>query len=403
VQNLNYRVPGLYVHRYLHANGVEDNFDTASSTRFIIQAVTGSRGRRPKSEPKPINPYNYNNQDVQLEISGDVTYANGDRDMYHGPILSTTVQGSSADDPYDYSMLYNQALDKLNDKSRGDLDISIDFAEWHQTAKMVNASEQFTGMMKTAFGRFGPVKLASNLWLQYTYGVKPLLSDIYGAADESIRVVLNKIERHHARATTVYTPKTVTFHTIFGAQNVKVLGGKMKRSVTLGVDLTTKEWDPARWSSLNPVSIAWELMPYSFVVDWFLNVGGYLRNMETSLLYANRFRTGYYSRLAAWDLQCQETKPVDSGTQLWRGYFKGNGFDRQVLLSYPAPTLPSFKAQLGSSRLLSAASLLANLLEGGTKRPRRDRGLERAVQSTSRSYGAPKQAQPAWPKGYWHL
>lgn len=403
MKNFQFRVPGLYYHRYYPSAGGEQIYDKNSSMRFIIQSCTSSGGRRPKHvDPVPVNPYNYNNQDIHLEVSGDVFDGSG-RDLYHGPVLNTIIAGSDIDGGYDWTQLKNRAIDKLNDKARGDLDLSIDFAEWHQTARMLKATDQFTGMMKTAVGRFGPIKLASSLWLQYTYGVKPLLSDIYGAADESLRTVINKTERFRARATETYKPRYVSFSTIFGPQNVKVITGTVKRSVTYGVDVRTPEFDPTRWSSLNPVSIAWEVMPYSFVVDWFLNVGGYLRNMETAVLYANRFRTGYCSRLSVWDLKVQETRPVTGGSQLWQGYYSGNGFDRATLTSYPAPSLPSFKAQLGSSRLLSAASLLANLLGGGSKRPVRDRRLERAVQNTSRQFGAPKQATPAWPKGYWHL
>lgn len=36
---------------------------------------------------------------------------------------------------------------------------------------------------------------------------------------------------------------------------------------------------------LNPQSIAWELTPWSFVIDWFIPIGNYLNNLDAFASY----------------------------------------------------------------------------------------------------------------------
>ena len=130
--------------------------------------------------------------------------------------------------------------------------------------------------------------------------------------------------------------------------------------------------DYGRWTSLNPINIAWELIPYSFVVDWFLNIGGYLRNAETALLYGAVFRGGYVSASSKLEGPLEFLQSYTSGfpplpyskeyLTSAHGYAKLTGFNRSILGSYPFPTPPSFKANLGSGQLLNAAALLGALI-----------------------------------------
>jgi hypothetical protein len=121
------------------------------------------------------------------------------------------------------------------------------------------------------------------------------------------------------------------------------------------------------------VSLGWELIPYSFVVDWFIDVGSYLRNLETALLFGTIFKSGFVSELYAVDLVDDylpsfliNTKQTDTAT--WWLLTKATSrrryreFYRTKLTSYPFPRKPTFKVDLGSQRLLSAASLLRQIL-----------------------------------------
>lgn len=309
---------------------------------------------------------------------------------------SGALNGSSIPLPdLETSMLYNQALERLNAKVRGSLDLSVSLAEGGQTKRMIasvaktlNHARNWRNYVKK---RFTPKNLrewvrdgsagAANGWLQWTYGWKPLLGDVFGVLDERQRIVFNTVEKLKGRAgfsREVGGGIQVSVEPISGNNDttLAVLTGLNKQSVTICVKLRTRDdTDIARWTSLNPVSIAYELMPYSFVIDWFYDVGSYLRNLETGLLYNSRFVGGYVSTLTVRrveaDAQGKASRDPREGifgrvncllreASRWSHHTR---FTRDMLTSYPMPHRPTFKVDMGSSRLLSGASLLRQLLK----------------------------------------
>lgn len=123
-------------------------------------------------------------------------------------------------------------------------------------------------------------KRIANRWLEYQYGFKPLLSDIYGTAE------LLATELNHGRPMFVSASSKREKHS-GGTKSVD--GGNLPFSV--------HEWTEARirarylisdaklkslsQSGLsNPLLLAWELVPYSFVVDWLLPVGRWLSVLD---------------------------------------------------------------------------------------------------------------------------
>jgi hypothetical protein len=59
------------------------------------------------------------------------------------------------------------------------------------------------------------------------------------------------------------------FHCTYVGSSVAKAGGKLRVTCTMTAELETL-------GLLNPLSLAWELLPYSFVIDWFLPIGDYL-------------------------------------------------------------------------------------------------------------------------------
>lgn len=341
-----------------------------SSSRFFIRNQSGYTGKHPKQRPYPIHAYTFRVDDITMSHTYDHIDNSNNHTWGSGPCLSpSSIVGINLHPTFDSldTTIYNEVVDKLNDQTRGNLDVSVDLAEAHQTAKMFRVVEKAVDYTRTFF-KSGPLRFASNAWLEYTYGVKPLLSSIYGIADENLRTVINKTAHFSARVSKTFNPDSIDISTIWGMMNFPVVkGSSIKRSYTLGLDMRTDQFDLARWSSLNPLSIAWELTPYSFVADWFLNVGGYLRNMETYLLYANKFRSGYRTRLTVGEIAFKQYRTSIGGFKYVSDAFYGTAkltiIERILLTSYPAPELPSFNARLGSSRLTSAAALLSQLLK----------------------------------------
>jgi hypothetical protein len=378
-QQVYWKQPGGVIWKEVYQNNVPPSitqYASSSSEHVLFEQIGGYRGKVQK--PKIDHPWEYYYDRITASVV-DTRNISGGYQRIWGPALGTTPHSVTFSPVLDYNKSYEKALEKLNsgwtdakgenhDGVRGNLDVSIDLAEAHKTRQMLKVSDRVVDYTRTFFKRkFGVARAMSNAWLEYTYGVKPLLSTLFGAADESLRTVINRLQRYQARGTVYVTPN-VAIPWWYGTDYLEqkdMRNLKVKLSTTLGVQIYTDQWDPARWSTLNPIGIAWELTPYSFVFDWFLNVGGYLRNMETYLQYANKFKAGYRSDLAVFsgDINYRYLYVnYPTGTQFKTGKFEGIRFKRTILSAYPAPYLPQFQVDLGSSRLLSAAALLGQFL-----------------------------------------
>lgn len=122
--------------------------------------------------------------------------------------------------------------------------------------------------------------VASDSWLAWQYGVRPLISDLQGAVEEywKVRAVAPVIRRYKLGASnderagatlvTASPPQTIT------------TTATQKASIVCYAEFqdSAQAWDQSadRLGLTNPALLAWELIPYSFVIDWFINVGEFL-------------------------------------------------------------------------------------------------------------------------------
>jgi hypothetical protein len=300
------------------------------------------------------------------------SFSNFQKDIPYRLPYGPPGNGGVSIPPYNRTDLYNSALSRAYDKLRGDLDLAVDLAERAQTYRMFRQLRRWERYL----GGWGPRRWA-NEWLEYQYGWRPLLSSCYGAANE---LVGNKTQRKNRTITSVAKETFSDFRTRRGFANIGQVDmlttckGKAGCRITLWYEAAGGILDAARWSSLNPVSIAWELMPYSFVVDWFYDIGSTLRNLETSYLY-NRFVSGYIDELYAveakeefhsWGQPFTEVYQYDT-----KAYRRRIEFSRSVLSSAPLPQLPQFKVKLGWQRWISAWALSSQVLLGRSVNPNR--------------------------------
>jgi len=269
--------------------------------------------------------------------------------------------------------VYNAALEKLNSKVRGDLDLGVTLAEFGQVTKMMKSSAAMLNFAKAS--GFGTTKDLANGWLQWQYGWKPLMSDLFGVLNESLNITLSTIRRVSGASHQPIEGLGSRYPGLYAGghyfESINKGYGKAACRIVLELEIPGNTLD--RWSSLNPVSLAWELTPYSFVIDWVYDIGSFLRAAETALLYNCRFRSGYVSELFAFDGTERIKKPYFEAPYSNPPYtieVSGHGGDikrrqfvRTKLTSYPLPRQPMFKVDLGSARLLTLASLLRQMLK----------------------------------------
>lgn len=198
-------------------------------------------------------------------------------------------------------------------------------------------------------------------WLELQYGWKPLLSDIY--------------EAHKAFFDRTNVPRVQ-----YARSSITTRGSKLndapldysawsdtrKRSVI--VKLTEKH---SAWQDMgltDPASLAWEMLPFSFVADWFIPIGTYLE--------ARSFVNGSIGEIAFTEL-CRQSYTVDNkslktadnlvtvfGNESRKSVsYSRSGFTN--LASYKLP-LPGFKPLVKSLSLghcLNAIALIRGLTQ----------------------------------------
>lgn len=195
---------------------------------------------------------------------------------------------------------------------------------------------------------------ASALWLEYHFGWSPFLSDMYDAA-----LFLSRgwsvANRYKAGASSSEFRRSASFLTIDEASN--------RYYVCQGTDAIVSNPNKAlvnRLGLANPLHTAWDLVPFSFMVDWVVDIGSFL---------------GAFNCFYGYDLRHQFTTNMASGV-LDYTYFPGPSVRshiqercfmyRRLGLTRPMPNLSIFDnvGDLLTKRGLTAVSLLVQVLTG---------------------------------------
>lgn len=209
----------------------------------------------------------------------------------------------------------------------------------------------------TARKGLGKQETASN-WLQLQYGWLPLLNDAKAGAEflaHQHSYPLQEIVRV-ARKKEV-TVVTNNFGYDFGSKNGYVLKS---------IKAILKEKDVVALAGLkDPLSIAWELVPYSFVIDWFIPIGSYLSARGLNQSLTGTFVTTtkeYYSGQGIVGLMT-EYGPAETQDPASSVRDKVVRLNRVVStsLDVPMPSVKPLSKVASWQHLTNAVALLVNL------------------------------------------
>lgn len=232
---------------------------------------------------------------------------------------------------------------------------------------------------KKNLGRLAPTvtntaRATSDAWLERRYGWGPIFMD-YDAASEEYAKFVNSVEENEAflvaRASdgieiTRNVPYDVAIqqgsYLRFNGEarfftNLKANAGVIYRvNRSHGLDKLLK-YSSLHGSQLLPV--AWQLTPYSFVADWFLNTGDWLNaiNPQPNIEILGSWVTTVKREVYEWPnatYRCEQLGAVNSGT------LGSSSMNRVTVTRNVRPVLPLHPTvKLKSLSVLQAADGLA--------------------------------------------
>lgn len=301
------------------------------------------RGVMYQPPPYPVTYWDYNSYNVYERPSS----------------IGTTLPSSDSCD--------QKALLKIKDQK---VNLSVSLVEIGKTANMVtDMAKDLKGILRS-IGR-GSIRGAlrtlrkgslskdmASRWLQYQYGVIPTMMEVNGLLElihqklwEGQYLISGKV------STTEMRTWTSSLNSVTKTGRTTVI---RKNTFSYFVDSSTLRTLSQSGIS-NPAALVWETIPYSFVIDWFLNVGDYLSSLD-ALVGVKELRV-----IRSWRVRdiCDVSNPPRVGNGQIIQPTKSRVFfaesRRLGSVDVIFPFRPRYEPALGVSRMVSSLALVRNL------------------------------------------
>lgn len=186
-----------------------------------------------------------------------------------------------------------KAYEGFKEKVAKSAEIGSALATWRSSASMINSRARSLLLLGERVGRkVTKHKQFSNLWLEYSFGWKPLIDDIFGG----LEVLSADLPYGKVRARAKYIERA-TFPGVVPTRERWAVDYKTSVLIQSDVQVSNPNLFLLNQMGLiNPLTVAWELTPWSFVVDWFVNVQQTLARVSdfAGLELTNSFTTVYH-------------------------------------------------------------------------------------------------------------
>lgn len=250
---------------------------------------------------------------------------------------------------------------------------SLRRADLQGFTRALSLSGTETRSIKSAWKRVertAPTKRISSHWLEFVYGWQPLLQDIY----DSTRLLADKMNTSQLYSDKIRATATssISYHNPWaGNYEVKVVAFKTHTKLVAVYELESAARQLlAQTGITNPALLVWELMPYSFVIDWFVPVGTYLESLTAFDGFDLVTSKSYVvTKERGWSFRDYKAGPTREGR--WTNYTEGNAlledfrYTRAGMAFWPSYTLKT-KSPIGGEplkRLATATALLRVLFK----------------------------------------
>jgi hypothetical protein len=204
-----------------------------------------------------------------------------------------------------------------------------------------------------------PGRRAAKEWLRYKYGVKTTISDIAGCLDELNREDIDFGDDGYTYVRTSIKTTERGTKAWYGGKRTITETSKLSGVARYRLDSAALK-SAASTGFTNLPALGWELMPYSFVVDWFTDVGSILSTLDSliavepgsaSWLYIHRLERDVWSTGSPSVVALKS--PTEEGH--YESYWRSS--NKALSVRY----MPTFSPYLDLGRVLSGISLLRGL------------------------------------------
>jgi hypothetical protein len=338
-----------------------------------------------RKQAKPIDRVlPYQNQIRQLlKVAYDGRYVGGADTLSHVPEPQYTSG---------WNFVNNKAYDKLREQVQH-ADMGVNLVEFHQASTMLGkrGSEVLSLAYLLARRRFADAGRVlqcsfydgkpprrnrskyrlpnlpkanislSNLWLEWHFGWSPLISDCQAAA----KVITEPLPWFKIRGS------AETFERF--EQHDVLPGGSLKRDKVIVTRIRARQGTYVEATNpnlamagqlglLNPAALLWEIVPFSFVADWFVNVGDWLQGFTDFAGMTLRYQ---YTSWHYWTFYTySEQAPGGSGVPPSSGMIHGKALNVGRTASLTAPILSVRPLKLpGLSRSATIWSLVSQIVQ----------------------------------------
>lgn len=264
------------------------------------------------------------------------------------------------------------------------VNLGVSLAEAKEVAEMVATTARRVGnIYQGAYNRrpkewLAGVRNAGRNWkkvpayyLEYVYGVAPLLSDVDGAC-AALAETYNRGNKPYITAYSVRRDSldyTELLSSLDGQYGRLRGNGTEQQIARVGATCDVPNWVMQDYSSLgitNPFSIAWEKVPYSHVVDWFLPVGDWINTWDVGNYL--RFKSGYTTRFITRTGRSVYEAPAGATTTGVRedlmGSFRSFRMERTPFVSLPNASFPSLRNPLSLDHMAQGLAMLTQVISG---------------------------------------
>lgn len=250
--------------------------------------------------------------------------------------------------------------------------LAVDLAEANKTYGMIadNARAIALALLAARRGRWGEIpghlgmnrrdvlsgRFAANRWLEYQYGWKPLFGSLYdyqeaykaGLRKKDFLVTGKGTGRYSASPSTEWKEgawRRQVNGRVTTKYTARVRNPRLQKANELGV--------------LNPAAIGWELVPFSFVVDWFVPIGDVLSAWTATA--GLEFVSGYQTASCFHAYMQEQWRETDRETTLTNSQYEQHDYvvGRRVLNSFGMPLPYADTDPFGTGKGARGASALA--------------------------------------------